>query len=396
MSERHFPDWLSAFVEYAGYGEAPPKMYFWAGVSAIAGALRRKVWIDQRFFKWIPNFYIVFVAPPGIISKSTTMATAMDLLSEVPGVKFGPDISTSEALIVALEGARESFEYRGEYHPMSPLTIASSELGSLLRMDDYSMIMLLIEMWDNKKKQDKQTKTSGNNFIEAPWVNLLACTTPSWISENFQESTVGGGLASRIIFIYADKKEKLVAYPSKAVPPGHEQFRQRLIEDLRKISEITGEYVLTPDAIRWGELWYSKLWGQRPEHLGDERFGGYLARKQTHIHKLAIVLAAARSNRLEITAEDLATAEEMVSDLENNMPEVFRQIGRNQLSIEADRFLDYCKRRGRVSFREAYNYVHREFPSFQRFEDMLQGCLKSGKLKMEKLGDNMMFTYIGS
>ena len=60
-------DWLSAFLDYTQFGEAPKHMYFWAGVSAIAGALRRKVWIDQAYFRWYPNFYICLVAPPGIV-----------------------------------------------------------------------------------------------------------------------------------------------------------------------------------------------------------------------------------------------------------------------------------------------------------------------------------------
>ena len=69
---RHYEDWLTAFCDYAQHGEAPRRMYFWAGVSAVAGALRRKVWIDEAYFKWYCNMYIVFVAPPGIVSKSTT------------------------------------------------------------------------------------------------------------------------------------------------------------------------------------------------------------------------------------------------------------------------------------------------------------------------------------
>ena len=73
---RNHADWLTAFMEYASYGEAPRHMYFWSGVAAIAGVLRRKVWIDQAYFKWHCNMYIVLVAPPGIVSKSTTAGVA--------------------------------------------------------------------------------------------------------------------------------------------------------------------------------------------------------------------------------------------------------------------------------------------------------------------------------
>ena len=55
---RNFPDWLSAYVKYAGVTEAPRRMHFWCGVSALAGVLRRRVWLDLKRYKIYPNFYV--------------------------------------------------------------------------------------------------------------------------------------------------------------------------------------------------------------------------------------------------------------------------------------------------------------------------------------------------
>src|SRR3989304_116541 len=100
---RRCDDWLKAFVDYASYGEAPLKFLFWTGISTIAGALRRRVWIDQKFFQWVPNFYIVLVAPPGIVSKSTTANVGMNLLRKLEEIKFGPDVITWQQLITSLD-----------------------------------------------------------------------------------------------------------------------------------------------------------------------------------------------------------------------------------------------------------------------------------------------------
>src|SRR5690606_40860563 len=64
-----------------------------------------------------------------------------------------------------------------------------------------------------------------------------------------------------------------------------------------------------------------------PIYLASDRYSGYLARKQTHIHKLAIVLAAAQRNELEIRPEDLMTAERIMTSLEHDMAKVFESIG---------------------------------------------------------------------
>src|SRR5215831_7830383 len=103
-------------------------MHFWCGVSAVAGAIRRKAYIEMGYFRWYPNFYIILVAPPGIVSKSTTASIAMRLLRQVPGVKFGPDVVTWQALVTAFAEAQELFDVgNGNLETMSAITIESSE-----------------------------------------------------------------------------------------------------------------------------------------------------------------------------------------------------------------------------------------------------------------------------
>lgn len=392
---RNYADWLGAFCDYAKYGEAPRRMYFWVGVSAIAGALRRKVWIDQAYFRWHPNMYILLVAPPGIVSKSTTASVAMRLLRRVPGIKFGPDVVTWQALVGAFAEATETFEYRGEYHAMSAITIESSEFGNLLNPQDKEMVDLLVSLWDGKEGAfDKRTKMSGNDRIENPWINMVACTTPSWIAGNFPEYMIGGGFTSRCIFVYAAEKEKYVAYPGLHVPKNLPQLEDKLVQDLEHISmNLAGEYRLTQDAVVWGEEWYERHYRNKPPGLDDDRFGGYIARKQTHIHKLSMILAASQRDELTINKDDLETANAMMTDLEADMPGVFSKIGRTDTSLQTERFLSYLRKQGEVAYVEAYRFIHAYFPSSREFEDMLTGCIKSGQVKMEKRGDKLWLIH---
>ena len=61
--------------------------------------------------------------------------------------------------------------------------------------------------------------------------------------------------------------------------------------------------------------------------MASDRYGGYIARKQTHIHKLAIVLSAAQRSTMVIEKGDLVFANEMVTALETDMARVFQSIG---------------------------------------------------------------------
>lgn len=396
MSRNH-GDWLEAFCEYAKFGEAPRKMYFWVGVSAIAGALRRKVWIDQAYFRWHPNMYIILVAPPGIVSKSTTASVAMRLLRRVPGIKFGPDVVTWQALVGAFAEATEAFQLipSGDWLTMSALTIESSEMGNLLNPQDKEMVDLLVSLWDGKEGAfDKRTKMSGNDSVQNPWINMVACTTPAWIAGNFPEYMIGGGFTSRCVFVYANEKAQYVAYPGLHVPKDIKQQEDALVQDLEHISfAMAGEYKLSKPAIAWGEAWYTHHYQNRPEGLDDDRFGGYIARKQTHIHKLAMILAASCRDDLIITDDDLKTANDMMTDLEADMPGVFSKIGKTDMSLQADRFIGYLRKRREVSYVEAYRFIHAYFPSFREFEDVIAGLIRSGQVRMDQRGNDMWLVY---
>lgn len=387
--KRNYNDWLKAYVEYASFSEAPRRMHFWTGVSTIAGALRRRVWLDMAYFKWCANFYIVLVAPPGIVSKSTTAAIGMDLLRRVPGINFGPQVVTWPALVSAFAAACESFELDGEWHTQCALTLESSEFGNLVNPHDREMIDLLVTLWDSKQGGfKKMTKGSGNDMVENPWINMIACTTPAWIAGNFPEYVIGGGFTSRCLFVYTEQKEKYVAYPALHVPKNIVSTQEKLVQDLEHIAvNLAGGYVLDEGAISWGTAWYEHHYKNRPEELDDDRFGGYIARKQTHIHKLAIVLAAAQRDELVITAEDLSLANTMVTDLEKDMPKVFSKIGRTGESVNSEKFIQYVQSKGSVLYAEAYHFIHRYFPNARDFEGIVKGAISAGFVELKIPGD---------
>lgn len=362
--QRNFSNWLKSYMQYTRDSESPNEFHFWTGVATIAGALRRRVWIDMRKFQWTPNFYIVLVGPPGIVTKSTTTRIGLRLLAKVDGIRFGPQSMTWQALTLALESSVEYVEWTGEdgeLHsvPHSSLTISVPELGTLLHMDDSSLIDVLVSMWDGQLETwGHETKSSGNAKVLNPWLNLIGATTPSWIQANFPEHMIGGGLASRIIFIYGDAKRHLIAYPDE-MTPGSEYYEheRRLVEDLQQMALIGGPYELTDEARAWGHVWYEKLWTSRPEHMASERYSGYISRKQTHIHKLAIIVAAACRNERVIEKDDLVQADMLLSDTEPHMNKVFQAIGQVDDAKQVAEIVAYVRHYGFITIDELYRLM---------------------------------------
>jgi len=389
--ERNHEDWLKAFVQYAGYGEAPKHIYWWVGVSAIAGALKRKAYIDQYYFRWFPNFYIVLVAKPGIISKSTAANIGMDLLKRVPGVAFGPNVVTWQALVQQLSRNQEEIEISpGHHETQSCLTINSSELGNFLNPQDREMIDLLVSTWDGADLR-KVTKGSGNDEVPRPLINLISCTTPAWIASNIPEYMLGGGFLSRCIFVFAHSKEKFVAYPGLRVPKDIAAVADLLVEDLSKIASLSGEFALTEKAIEWGEEWYERLCMQMV--MTDARVQDYVVRKQTHLHKLAMILSAARRTDMWITEKELEDADKELKTIENGMALVFANIGKTAESSASDEVLQFLKaRNGGCLAEEVYKMLHSRFPRESDLDGIVRGLAKSGLLTMSQKGADLWFS----
>ena len=399
MTKRHFSNWIKAYQSYASYSEAPKKFHFWTAVSTIASVLQRKVWIDQRYFQWVPNFYIVLVAPPGIMAKTTTLDIGQSMLKEVSGVHFGPDVVTWQALVTSLAEAKIDKLIPDTspplYEPMCCISFMAGEFGNLLDPSDREMVDLLITLWDSRKGAfRKQTKTQGADVIENPCINILACTNPSWIKDAFPRHFITGGLSSRCVFIHAEEKEKLVAYPGYAVPNSKalDEMHARLVEDLQTMNNMYGEYMLTPEAIQWGEQWYREHWTRDDPAILDPRFGGWRARKQTHIHKIAIVLASSKRSELVITKRDLIEAEQVVTSLEPEMFKVLDNVGMSDAGKEVRTIIEIVSSAKIIARTELYRQVHTVIGPRQ-FMEALNGALQTEMIKARSEGGDLILEY---
>jgi hypothetical protein len=97
-----------------------------------------------------------------------------------------------------------------------------------------------------------------------------------------------------------------------------------------------------------------------------------------------MILAAAQRDDLIITAEDLAIADAMVTDLEAEMHKVFSRIGSSIESVHAERLLQYIERQTKVPYEGAVRFLHAHFPGIREVENTLAALIKGGMVRMEQ------------
>lgn len=377
-------DFLSLYMQYVSNSEAPDHIHFWCAVGAVSGALGRRCWMDLGNFDFTPNMYIVLVAPPGVVAKSTTISTAVSLLREVDGIRFGPDIATPQALLDYFTEAADFFEIDGKIHRHASLFVESSEFGNLFRNKEDVLSNLLISLWDGKRGIfQKSTRSHGKQNIENPLLTILGATTPSWISHHISEQMLSGGFISRCVFPYASKKQRLIAYPQGSSPEVarvREAFRTKLISQLKEIRAMSGPFRMSKSAQAFGEAWYEDHFARPPLNYDSVRFSGYRERKQVHAHKLAMCLSAGESSSMVIEENHLRLALTMLDAMELDFGSIFTSVGQTSASRHVNVLIHYVHLRGHVKLSEAYGVVHKYFPSAALFGDVLRGCIDAGYL----------------
>lgn len=386
---RLLDDWLKHYIAYNAYNEAPEHFHFWTGVGVIASALRRKTWLSMGYFEWTPNFYIIIVAPPGIVNKSTTIYTGQDLLTEVPGIHFGPSSLTWQAMVAELTDIGEAVPFdNGDYRQMSCLSFFVSELGTFMNFGDKELLDLLVDLWDGRVGNFVR-RTMGSGKVEAvnPWLNIIGCTTPAWLSDNLPKAVIDGGFSSRCIWLFGNKKKRRIAYPHREVVPEHvDKLRLQLIHDLVEIAQLKGEFTLTEDAFKFGEQWYQKhcdkLEAGDPERTG---LGGYLARTQTHVHKLAMVLSASRREDMKITKRELEDAAAILASLETELPNVFKALNTSEEMEKASDILNVVRQKRKVRRTELYQMFFHKMTS-KEFSEAITSAIEAGLLEQIQSG----------
>ncbi len=252
---RIYEDWIAAYLKYNKETESAKIFHKWAALSAIAGVLRRKVHFNFGRIKIHPNLYIVFVAEPGIARKTQAITFMEDFLAEIYGIHLAADATTPQALLNAIEEAADDAQMdNGDSLRHCSLTICSGEFESFLghKKENSRMIVILTDLFDCKSRPFRyNTKHSGSNVLPLPYLNLVAATTPDSLSECFPTAAIGGGLSTRIMFVFADDKEMKIPIPKLSAE--RKAMYEPLMKDLSIIARTTGGFNFSPQGEEW---WY--------------------------------------------------------------------------------------------------------------------------------------------
>ena len=365
MPSRKVNDWIEGFLKLTDNTEASLQYRKWTAISIIASALRRKCYLDWGSVgQFYPNMYIVLVGPSGA-RKTTAMRLGEYFLDQL-GIAKSSEAITREALIQELEGAL-SIDGDDQYQHSS-LTVFAEELTVFLGYRNDELMSNLCTWFDCKDVWTYKTKGSGTNDVIGVWVNILGATTPRLIRSNLPLDAIGGGLASRIIFVYSQRKAKTIAFPF--LSDADKALRGKLLDDFHIISGLKGGFKFTEDfRDDWIE-WYARQ-ETDDKFMDHPLFDGYSSRRPGHLLKLCMILSASANNSMVITREVFNRAKKYLEEVERDMPLTFAGLGASKSSDLQFQMMRLIERRQYISKAELFRVFGSDLDSTDHFDQVM-------------------------
>lgn len=340
---RQLGDFLTAYLEYTKDTESPTQYHLWCGISAIASALQRKVYLPWGVETIFPNLYVVLIGPSGRCRKGVAMGIMQDIVREVK-IPHTAETITREKLIRRFKDSISSYEdpEKGiQFH--CSLSTFSEELHVFLGEQDKKFLADLTDFYNCKVTWTYDTKNQGTDTIQNICYNILGATAPEWLSSILPQEAIGGGLTARMIFVVEEEKKSWITRPPK---PDFD-LREKLIRDLEQIYIMGGKVTFSEEALIVNDEFYLS---QRDSKKGvkDPKFETYNERRGTTIRKLAMIMSASRNSSRKVEKEDVVRAINILEAVEVKMPRVFRTLGKARYAELTLLVFDYIVKHKRV------------------------------------------------
>jgi len=385
---RKLDNWLSKYIEYTKETESAPIFHKWTAISMIAAALQKKAWFKLGRIRVNSNLYIVLVSEPGVARKTQALIFGEEILAEVQMIHRSADATSQPALLDDIQSALEEDGLPdGKILKHNSLNIVSGEFESFLgqKKENTKMLITLTDLFDCKQRPfTYRTRHAGDAIIASPWLNLLAATTPSSLANCLPAQAVGGGLTSRMLFIWAECGGAKQPEPEETKEVI--ELKELLIYDLSMIRKITGEYKFSDASRKWWYKWYDEYEQLDPDRLCKEpSFSGWYSRKQMFILKLGMILTASMHDKPVVEVAEFEKALTMLEEVELTMANTFVAVGRSELASDISDVTKIIKAHERISEKALMNLVWKNM-DVQRFDPVITTIIKKGDAKREFKG----------
>jgi hypothetical protein len=375
-------DFITAFMAETETIRSTPEFRLWSAITAISGALERKVWSYVRGPLY-PNLFTVLVGLPGS-GKTQAIEPVRELWHRIKGLNVTPDNVTTAALVMALSRCMRTVESNGKLQIFTFASAASTEFGQFFPTYDKGFLSVLNGLFDCPMLYVEERITRGKVELTKPGITILSGTQPDYIGSFLPEEAWGMGFASRLTMIYSpvtlDRGDLFIGRNGK-------DWLADLASELNSIFHLTGQFSWDPNAITFANDWNRK--GMPPVPDDHTRLQHYITRRDMLFVKLCMISSASRGRDLTVTLMDTSRAQTWMLNAEAQMPNIFRAMRQKsdaQLISDLHIYLyqewssrDLAKRQP-IPDENLSTFLHNRVPS-ERIRHVIDVAERSGAIR---------------
>ncbi len=350
-------NFIDSYIWYNRNHASPELYHRWAAHSLIGAGLSRSVWIgDLRSRPLFPTLYIVLVGPAGLLFKSTCVSEAERVFDGVQPIYAMPSNARRECLAVILKDIQEpppsEVKHWKDVIRGCEAVFFVDEMASLFgesHIRDDQMMTWFIEWYDSRAPHKTWTYHTLRRYdnpekLHRLAIHLVAATTPDYIKEKFPRGCTEQGIGSRIIWVNQGPEHIKKLTTSWG---WDEREYETLTQRYRLLSEDHrghGQYTYSEQSQTFLDGWY-KDWQDELLAKQSDPLRGFIARKQNHLLKTALIHAASDPDRWGekvIHEEDFIYAERAIAELSPGLQRLFTEANANptgQVALEMKQFL---------------------------------------------------------
>ncbi len=382
-------NFLLDFVKLCADTEIPDIFALWCAISSVSCVLGRNSWIDMGTYTIYPNLYIVLVAGSGRCRKSTSIGMAKRLLRQLePAPNIIAQKITPEALIEALQ--LTTCEEDKILKPSCEGYVVADELSTFLNRKTYDsgLNSLLIQLYDCEEYFEYRTRGRGSEKLYNTCLGLLGASTIDWIRTAIPRDAIGGGLTSRIIFVYMEDPPPPVAITSFSKEK--QKLLETLIRSLHKFQLLNGAFNLSKQSWNLYQQMYDGFY--RDSELYDNpTLAGYASRRHVFMLKLSMILSASEGLTNQIIEErHLRGAEDILKRSEVFMPRVLGLITMSERGAQIDTVGRYLEKKQQLSRQELLrSFIHQM--DVRDLDIIIESLVHSGRIQVRSSGKGLFY-----
>lgn len=389
---RQCPFLIESFCDYTSQTQSPLLFRKWAVVSAIAGALERKVWLRVAGRTLFPNMYILLTGGPGI-GKTDALRGVTQLWSELPDLHIAPTSVSRASLTDELAEAARSLlrPAEGSFEKFNALQVCAEEFGTFLSQYETEFMSTLNHLYDCVAYKEKKRHMKEPIVIPSPYLNMIAATTPAWLSGTLPETAWAEGFSSRLLMIYSGERIKVDLFAERKTDNA---LFAKIVSDLQSVHQMWGQMSFAPDVVEAMQAWYALDCPPIPDHPKLEH---YLPRRHIHFLKLCIVMSAARGEDMVLRMIDYQRAMEFFIEAEASMPDVFKAMKYNSDTNVIDECYNFvwtafAKEQKAVPEHRIIHFLSQRAPTHS-ITKILETMVQAGILDLASIGERGRNTY---